>query len=104
MVEMLDRDSIDYQVAGHSLYSIVNFNEYMVLEIMRDIYEKDGTLCPCTICVEDTFALSLNTLPPRYIQVTSVRTYAMSNHFINEDDVREKVLDAVKKVKESPNH
>ena len=54
--------------------------------------------------MEDTYALALNTLPPRYIQSTSVSSYLSSVNFIPTDVVRAKVLEAVEKVRTRPNH
>ena len=103
-MEILTRDGIDYSVAGHSLHEIVNCNEHLVLIALRQIYASDKSLCRCPICVEDTFALALNALPPRYIQPTSVQTYQGSVHFVPEEQVRARVTDAASKVQNRPNH
>jgi competence protein ComFB len=103
-MEILSRDAIDYDVAGHSLIEIINFNEEAVLRAMRRLYAQDLELCRCSICVEDTFALALNTLPPRYIQATSMHTYAGSRNFIPEEQVSAAVAEAAGKVKARPNH
>lgn len=103
-MEILTRDAIDYRVAGHSLHEIVNFNECAVLQAMRRLYGHDTSLCRCSLCVEDTFALALNALPPRYIQATSLHTYGGSGQFISEDKVRAVVEEAAGKVKARPNH
>lgn len=104
MEEFIDRDSISYSVEGHDLYEIINYHEPLVLQIMREAYREDPSLCRCALCVEDSFALALNTLPPRYIQVTSLRTYQSSRSFIDEETVRQKVMEALAKVKSSPKH
>lgn len=103
-MEILTRDAIDYEVAGHALHEIVNFNEPAVLKAMRRLYAQDPALCRCSLCVEDTFALAMNALPPRYIQATSLHTYEGSHNFISEDKVRTAVADAAVKVKARPNH
>jgi hypothetical protein len=103
-MEIIDRDSIDWSVEGRSLRDILNFNECVVLELMREIYEDDPSLCRCDACIEDVYALTLNALPTRYIQVTSVRTYKESAGFINKDDVKPKLNEAIGKVKDRPNH
>ena len=103
-MEILSKENINYVVAGHSLHEIVNFNEHAVLKAIRRLYAGNPSLCRCAVCVEDIFALALNSLPPRYIQPTSVRTYEESAHFIAEEQVREKVAEAAAKVKERPNH
>ncbi len=104
MDEFIGRDSINYSVEGHDLYEIINYHEPLVLRFMREAYEQDPSLCRCALCVEDSFALALNALPPRYIQVTSLRTYESSRTFIDEETVRQKVLEAIAKVKASPKH
>jgi hypothetical protein len=103
-MEIIDRDSIDWSVEGHSLRDILNFNECVVLDLMREIYQDDSSLCRCDTCIEDVYALTLNALPTRYIQVTSVRTYQESVGFIDKDNVKPKLLEAIDKVKERPNH
>jgi competence protein ComFB len=103
-MEILTRDGIDYSVAGHSLQDIVNYNEHLVLKALRQIYAADKSLCRCPICVEDAFALALNSLPPRYIQATSVQTYQESVNFVSEEQVRARVADATSKVQNRPNH
>jgi len=103
-MEILSRDAIDYDVAGHSLAEIINFNEDGVLRAMRKLYAGDAALCRCSICVEDIFALALNTLPPRYIQATSVHTYEGSRNFIPAEQVTAVVAESAGKVKARPNH
>ncbi len=103
-MEMISRDGLDYQVEGHSLGEIFNFNEYAVLKAMRELYAADPGLCRCSLCVEDVFALALNALPPRYIQSTSLRTYELSPKFIGAEEVGSKVREALAKVAGSPNH
>ncbi len=103
-MEIFTRDAIDYAVAGHSLHEIVNFNEHLVLKALRQLYAADRSVCRCSICVEDTFALALNSLPPRYIQPTSVTAYQGSAHFVSEEQVRAKVAEAAATVKTRPNH
>lgn len=103
-MEISSRDAIDYEVAGHSLSEIVNFNEAAVLQALRRLYAQDPGLCRCSICVEDTFALALNTLPPGYIQATSVHTYEESRNFIPEEQVTAVVAEAAGKVKSRPHH
>jgi hypothetical protein len=46
----------------------------------------------------------LNNLPPRYIQITSIEKYVNSKNFVDEKMVREKVLEACKKINKKPGH
>jgi competence protein ComFB len=104
MSELLTHDTIDYDIAGHSMRDIVNYNEFEVLRAMRRHFAKDLSFCQCNLCTEDIYALALNSLPPRYIQASSVRTYRESMNFIDERLVVEKVQEAVAKVSKNPNH
>ncbi|MBI5015974.1 MAG: late competence development ComFB family protein [Deltaproteobacteria bacterium] len=104
MAELLTHDSIDYDVAGHSMRDIVNYNEFEVLRAMRKLFAKDVSFCQCNLCTEDIYALALNSLPPRYIQASSVRSYRESVNFIDERLVAEKVQESVAKVRRNPNH
>jgi hypothetical protein len=103
-MELITRDGVDYEVAGHSLQDIVNYNEVAVAQVMREVLAKNLSLCQCRFCVEDVYALSLNALPARYIQPSSLRTYTTSRTFIDLEIVREKVLEAVSSVSKKPNH
>jgi len=103
-MEMFGRDDIDYEVMGHYLYEIVNFNEYFVIQAIKEIYEENDDLCPCHLCIEDTYALALNSLPPRYIQVTSKEVYLENQGFLDEKKVKRVVLEAVEKVRNNPKH
>jgi competence protein ComFB len=103
-MELYDRDAVDFEVEGHPLRDIGNYNEYLVLEIMREVYSKEHLVCRCPVCVEDIFALSLNALPARYIQTTSLETYKGSRYFIDKDRVRAAVLNAFRTVMDNPNH
>lgn len=103
-MEFIVRSSVDYAVAEHSLYEIVNFNEHLVLQAMREVFAADPDLCRCNLCVEDVYALSLNSLPPRYIQATSGQTYSASEHYVDPEAVRAKVEEAARRVRERPGH
>lgn len=103
-MELVSRDDVDFRVAGHSLQDIVNHNELVVLEVMREEFAKNLSLCQCRFCVEDVYALSLNALPARYIQPSSLQTYKASTHFIDASAVREKVREAIAAVSKRPNH
>jgi competence protein ComFB len=104
MERFVGKDDIDYQVAGNDLFDIVNYNEPMVLEVMRELYGEDDEACRCNLCVEDVFALALNALPARYIQPTSLRAYSVSEHFIDRKEILAAVRHAMQTVGESPKH
>jgi hypothetical protein len=103
-MEIFSRDEIDYTIEDCSLGDIFNYNELLVIEIMRQIYQENDSFCRCPICIEDTFALSVNSLPTRYIQMSNVEKYINSNNYVNEQMVRQKVLEAFRKIKNNPGH
>ena len=103
-MEIFDRENLDYEVNGVDLFHIVNFNEVMVLQAMREIYEANPEYCDCAICVEDAFALALNSLPPRYMQCTSLESYRQSDRYIDETQVQAAVREAMKKINKNPRH
>jgi competence protein ComFB len=103
-MELISRDAIDYVVQGHSLTDLINYHEQAVLAVMREIYAGEAPPCGCSLCVEDIYALSLNSLPPRYIQATSVHSYETSANFIHAEEIRQKVSQAAEKVGSRPNH
>lgn len=103
-MEFLSREDIDYDVVGHQLEHIVNYHETSVLAEMRALYEKKADLCRCEICIEDIYALALNSLSPRYVQETRAGQYERSSQFIPIEEVRVKVEEAAAKVGGNPNH
>jgi len=103
-MEFISREEIDYRIAGHNLIDLGNYNELQVLQVLRDIYAGKNPPCDCPICIEDIYALSLNSLPPRYIQTTSLEAYESSKDFLPLKEIRKKVRAAVRKVSQAPKH
>jgi len=103
-MDIIDREHIDYVVAGHDLRNICNFSEHMVVGAMREVLEADATLCRCRLCVEDLYALSLNALPAHYIQCTSFPKFRASGDHVSAADVRKSVERAAAIVQRRPNH
>ncbi len=103
-MEIFSRDGIDYTIEECSVEDIVNYNEIIALKIIREILKENTSFCLCSICIEDAFALTMNTLPPRYIQITSSQKYVNSKSFIDETMVWESAMKALEKVRKNPNH
>jgi len=103
-MEIFSRDGIDYNIEDCSVGEIYNYNELLVLEAMRKILKENNSFCKCPICIEDVFALAMNSLPPRYIQISSVKKYISSNNFVDAKTVREKVLEVFRKIQRNPGH
>ncbi len=100
----MNKHEVNYDIGNNSLYELINYNEHLVLEVMREIFVTDATLCQCVFCLEDIYALSLNSLPARYVQDVRQHDYESSNNFINNEKVKENVLKAMEKVYNNPNH
>lgn len=104
MVDYLNRDVLNYTIDHCYVGDIINFNEIMAVKIMREILAKDDSFCHCDACIEDTYALAMNNLPARYIQVTSEEKYTQSDNFIDEKTVRDSITQAMETVRAEPSH
>ena len=103
-MEIFSRDGIDYTIEECSVMDIINYNEIIAIKIIREILKENPSFCRCSICIEDAFALTMNSLPPRYIQITSAEKYISSQSFIDETMIWESAMKALEKVSENPNH
>lgn len=92
---------------GYDLLDIRNINEELVIEIMENTLNNDETICRCQMCIEDIYALSLNSLPSLYVQSTfkenTFRGYDLTK-ILDRNKVEAAVLNAVKKVSKKPYH
>lgn len=104
MENLLNRDLLSYTIEGCFVGDIINFNEIITMKIMREVLAADDSFCHCNVCTEDAYALAMNSLPSRYIQVTSEEKYTHSKNFIDDVTVRESVMKAMEKVRAEPNH
>jgi hypothetical protein len=103
-MELIARGKLDYQVNTHWLGDVVNYNEVELLVLMHELYAADASLCRCTTCTEDVYALTLNKVAPRYIQASSVRMYTAGVAKQAQLELRAAMMEAISKVKASPNH
>jgi competence protein ComFB len=104
MVDIFDLNEIEFEIEGCSLDNIINYNIYVVLKIIKEIYKEDDSLCRCSLCIEDAFALALNALPPKYIPANNCEKYIESDDYIPEKEIRGKIIAALEKIKKNPNH
>lgn len=104
MTEMLSKDHINYLVNGADLRDITNYSEITVLKCLRDCYENDPSLCTCTMCTEDVYALAMNAAPVHYIQISSEEKYKHSDGYVHTSKIKEIVREAINKIKKNPNH
>jgi competence protein ComFB len=103
-MELFSRDGIDYTIEDCSVGDIINYSEIPAIKIIREILKENASFCRCSICIEDVFALTMNSLPPRYIQITSSEKYINSQSFIDETTIWNNAMKALEKVRENPNH
>jgi len=92
---------------GHDLSETYNFNEDLVIELLEEIAAGDETLCKCSICAEDMYALSLTMLRPRYHpDIFSENAYEdkEASEAAVRSEAEEAVREAIRKVREEPHH
>lgn len=91
----------------HDLSDIVNINEELVIELVEAIFNDDQSLCRCSVCIEDIYALALNQLKPLYVQATfkeKASTDAELMKRIDMEHIEKVVRAAVGKVSKNPYH
>lgn len=89
-----------YVLGDANLFFIRNRNEQRVLDAIPRILEKIPDYLPDDIDLQDIYALSLNSLPARYVQQGSI----VLRESVGQIDVDDAVRDAVKTVRERPNY
>ncbi len=94
-------------IFGFDLSEINNINEELVIELMEKILNADKTICRCHLCIEDIYALSLNNLPPLYVQSTFKETTFQDNRLtriLDRAKVEKAVREATSRVNSNPYH
>ena len=92
----------DAQVLGHDLENVYNLNEGAVVEAIERLAAADDAMCKCRMCLEDIFALALNTLPAKYVQ-SYYSTHDVTK-MVDTKQVDTVVKKTVKKVAKNPHH
>lgn len=95
---MSDRSGLKIQLVD--LSRIYNKNEKRVVLAMEKILSKMEDWEPEPLDIQDIYALSLNRLPPRYVQEGTI----VFNEPIRIADIERVVQEAVDKVRDSPNY
>ena len=90
-----------YVVNDTSLDHVRNRHEVIVLEIMREKLPGETDFCGCKLCLEDVYAVAMNTLPAHYVQSSSI---ILKKDPPSDADIARTVEDAFDKVKVRPNH
>jgi Late competence development protein ComFB len=90
-----------YRFNDFTLDSIRNRQESRVAAVMRELLPDDAEFCGCRLCVEDIYAIALNSLPAHYTQSGSL---VLRRNPPTDGDIRRAVADALDKVRVRPNH
>lgn len=89
-----------YEVAGTDLFFVRNRNEKRVIDVLPDILGEYPDFVPNPIDLQDIYALSLNSLPPRYVQQGSI----VLREPVRPGEIEDAVRDAVDTVRARPNY
>jgi hypothetical protein len=90
-----------YSFEDFSLEAIRNRQEPRVAAAMRQVLPGATGFCGCRICVEDVYAIALNTLPAHYVQSGALM---LGRKPPTDADVKRAVEDALDMVRVRPNH
>lgn len=89
-----------YSVGETSFFFIRNRNERRVIEAIPRVLADYPDYIPNTIDLQDIYALSLNSLPPRYVQQGSI----VLREPVRQDEIDDAVRVAVDTVRQRPNY
>lgn len=87
-------------------FEMINKMEMAVQLVMEDILPAQPDLCSCQRCRMDIIALTLNTLPPRYVVsfFGDIMTQFDLETFQWKADVMVAVIRAIEVVRKKPRH
>ena len=91
----------NYMINDFSLDHVRNRHEAIVLNFMREKLPGETDFCGCNLCLEDVYAVAMNTLPAHYVQRSSI---ILKKEPPSDADIARTVEDAFDKVKVRPNH
>ncbi len=89
-----------YYVNDVPLGKIRNRNELRVIQFMSEILNTLDDYSPGMMDVEDIYALTLNLLPPRYVQRGSI----VLREEVTDEMIEEKVREAIEVVSSNPKY
>ena len=87
-----------YRIGNTSLAKIRNKNEARVIEMMKQILPEFPFFEPDPLNFEDVYALSLNQLPPRYVQYGTV----VLREEVTKEEIEKVVRSSIEKVMKNP--
>lgn len=87
-----------YQLGDANCFEIRNRNETRVLKALETYLEQNPQIRFGPKDVQDSYALALNMLPPRYVQVGTI----VLRDPVRESDIEDAVRQAIAKVVSMP--
>jgi hypothetical protein len=90
----------DYDAFGIQLENVRNQNEIRVVKMMRELIPQFPDFDYCPICIQDVYALSLNQVSPKYVQIGTI----VLKRELTDEDLRDIVENAVEQVLKNTNH
>ena len=88
------------KIGRYSVAFVNNRNEERVLELAPGVLREFADLELNQFDVADVYALALNSLPPRYARSDSSSMFET----VSDDQVKESIREAVRRVSGSPKH
>lgn len=89
-----------YMLNDCSVEHIRNRNELRAIQILEEVIKDYKDFDQCQLCVEDVYGLTINQLPPRYVQVGGLNL----NKGITDDEIKVIAREAIQKVINNPSH
>jgi len=89
-----------YQIGKISLQNIRNNNELRVIKILPEVLAEFPQFNPDELDIQDIYALTLNTLPPRYRQKGTL----VLAETVRDDEIKMRIKSAIYQVQKYPNH
>lgn len=89
-----------FEFEASDLAGIRNRNEERVAAIMPEVFAEFSDFSPEVIDIQDVYALTLNQLPPRYVQ----RGGIVLREPVDDATIRDAVRQAVEQVMRRPNY
>ncbi len=85
---------------------LVNVTEFVVNGLINDFMTREN-MCQCDQCKLDVIALTLNTLPPKYVVTgpgKAMEAFRLQGQLQNRMEIYQAMLQAGQLVKERPRH
>jgi len=95
---MINSREYEYIYGGVKLFNIRNRNERRIIRMLSTILDEYPGYNPNSIDIRDIYALALNSLPARYVQVATI----VLREPVSDEQVAEAVRGAVERVMSNP--